>query len=324
MAPLIKAAATSCALFAAGDFISQALVEKVTPYDARRTARFATVGALLHGPYFRLCRYSARREAGRKFRGRREDEETGVVRCRFAISSPWQPCSKLSLTFLGLLPCHKNKKGFDRLDKTFPAKTVTSVLAKSATAQLLVFPPYLCGFFIASALLEGKSFQSGVERVKTSIWKTFVAGSLVWPVKFPRAADSPLTEKESRTANAALAERVPGAADAATMSAAVAANRMETLTAKAWKRLETLTREREEGRREGHAQLVAQKAQTDKLTSHLEKVVLNQVMSTASRQTGTAPRGPSNNQDEDDIEPAVRSVTLVRGIFPGHVRQEPR
>lgn len=75
MRPLLRASLLSCGAMAAGDAVQQALVpriarpgEPVPPYDWRRTARFATVGALLHGPFFfvgfsRLDRWRPGRDA---------------------------------------------------------------------------------------------------------------------------------------------------------------------------------------------------------------------------------------------------------------------
>jgi hypothetical protein len=58
MRPLLRASLLSCGAMAAGDAVQQAIVPRLArqqpppPYDARRTARFAAVGALLHGPFF--------------------------------------------------------------------------------------------------------------------------------------------------------------------------------------------------------------------------------------------------------------------------------
>jgi len=58
MRPVFRASLLSCGAMAAGDTLQQVAVPRLTrttpipPYDWRRTARFATVGALLHGPFF--------------------------------------------------------------------------------------------------------------------------------------------------------------------------------------------------------------------------------------------------------------------------------
>jgi hypothetical protein len=52
--PLLKAAATSSFLMAVGDVACQTLQQPVAKrkIDWSRTARFAVVGATLHGPFF--------------------------------------------------------------------------------------------------------------------------------------------------------------------------------------------------------------------------------------------------------------------------------
>jgi protein Mpv17 len=59
MRPLLRASLLSCGAMAAGDAVQQALVPRLArpgtphpPFDPARTARFAAVGALLHGPFF--------------------------------------------------------------------------------------------------------------------------------------------------------------------------------------------------------------------------------------------------------------------------------
>lgn len=75
-------------------------------------------------------------------------------------------------------------KGFQLIDRFFGGKTASPnlsvVLYKTASAQFLLFPPFLVGLFAFLGVLEGSPdvYQKVVHRVP----QAFVNGCLYWPV----------------------------------------------------------------------------------------------------------------------------------------------
>ncbi|CAJ1910410.1 unnamed protein product [Cylindrotheca closterium] len=71
--------------------------------------------------------------------------------------------------------------GFSMLDKQFGAATSLRIVAmKTATAQIVVFPPYLVALFGAMGYMEGH--PDIAEKIHTQVPKAFTAGCVFWPI----------------------------------------------------------------------------------------------------------------------------------------------
>eukprot|EP00397_Hematodinium_sp_SG-2012_P060120 GEMP01077893.1.p1 GENE.GEMP01077893.1~~GEMP01077893.1.p1 ORF type:complete len:188 (+),score=24.55 GEMP01077893.1:115-678(+) len=72
---------------------------------------------------------------------------------------------------------------FRKIDAFFgPATNMATVLKKTAAAQCLAFPPYLCGFFIALGFMEGKNTHEVSLKLRTSVPDAFAMGCIFWPI----------------------------------------------------------------------------------------------------------------------------------------------
>mmetsp|Transcript_10296 Transcript_10296/g.24694 ORF Transcript_10296/g.24694 Transcript_10296/m.24694 type:complete len:175 (-) Transcript_10296:473-997(-) len=71
--------------------------------------------------------------------------------------------------------------GFSILDKQFGAATSLRIVAtKTATAQLLLFPPYLVALFGTMGYMEGH--PDIAEKIQTQVPKAFITGCVFWPI----------------------------------------------------------------------------------------------------------------------------------------------
>jgi len=138
MRPILRASLLSCAAMAGGDALQQGIARARAKAGAggssrpesekwswARTARFASVGLCLHGPFF------------------------------FA--------------------------GFSALDRRFPGKALSAVVAKTATGQVTLFPAYLATALFALAALEGETLERAAARAGAAFPRAFAAGCAFWP-----------------------------------------------------------------------------------------------------------------------------------------------
>jgi hypothetical protein len=71
--------------------------------------------------------------------------------------------------------------GFSVLDKQFgPATTWKVVAMKTAAAQFVLFPPYLCLLFSFMGILEGH--PNVIEKIKRQVPEAFFGGCIYWPI----------------------------------------------------------------------------------------------------------------------------------------------
>eukprot|EP00397_Hematodinium_sp_SG-2012_P045816 GEMP01051584.1.p1 GENE.GEMP01051584.1~~GEMP01051584.1.p1 ORF type:complete len:162 (+),score=21.97 GEMP01051584.1:195-680(+) len=73
---------------------------------------------------------------------------------------------------------------FRKIDAFFgPATNMATVLKKTAAAQCLAFPPYLCGFFIALGFMEGKNTHEVSLKVpNTARVPCLATAAIVWNI----------------------------------------------------------------------------------------------------------------------------------------------
>ena len=73
--------------------------------------------------------------------------------------------------------------GFSLLDRRFGgATTLRTVMTKTATAQFLLFPPYLIALFGLLGVLEGHPGQVVLEKIRHRVPDVFLHGCAFWPV----------------------------------------------------------------------------------------------------------------------------------------------
>lgn len=71
--------------------------------------------------------------------------------------------------------------GFSIIDKLFgPATSWKVVATKTAAAQFVLFPPYLCLLFSLIGTLEGH--PNITEKVKRQVPEAFLGGCIYWPI----------------------------------------------------------------------------------------------------------------------------------------------
>ncbi|KAG7367162.1 Mpv17 / PMP22 family protein [Nitzschia inconspicua] len=71
--------------------------------------------------------------------------------------------------------------GFSAIDKRLGAATSWKVVAqKTAIAQFVLFPPYLCLLFSLMGALEGH--PKIIEKVQRQVPKAFLGGCIYWPI----------------------------------------------------------------------------------------------------------------------------------------------
>eukprot|EP00934_Nitzschia_sp_Nitz4_P009294 Nitzschia sp. Nitz4//scaffold7_size249615//202268//202822//NITZ4_001204-RA/size249615-processed-gene-0.157-mRNA-1//1//CDS//3329558523//9284//frame0 len=71
--------------------------------------------------------------------------------------------------------------GFSMLDRRFgAAATLKVVAAKTASAQFILFPPYLVALFGFMGALE--NHPNIVEKIKTKVPAAFASGCVYWPI----------------------------------------------------------------------------------------------------------------------------------------------
>ncbi|KAK9820187.1 hypothetical protein WJX72_007267 [[Myrmecia] bisecta] len=74
-------------------------------------------------------------------------------------------------------------QGFRVIDATFGASRTAEMASKKTLAgQLTLFPVYCAAFFAYMGLLEGKSAERCIQKVKESYMPTYIGGSVFWPV----------------------------------------------------------------------------------------------------------------------------------------------
>lgn len=71
--------------------------------------------------------------------------------------------------------------GFSSIDKRLgPATSWKVVAQKTAAAQFVLFPPYLCFLFTFMGLLEGN--PNIAEKVRRQVPRAFLGGCVYWPI----------------------------------------------------------------------------------------------------------------------------------------------
>jgi len=58
----------------------------------------------------------------------------------------------------------------------------TVVLKKMAADMFIYSPPAICVFFLSMAVIEGESFQMGIQRARLMFWELLKFSWCVWPV----------------------------------------------------------------------------------------------------------------------------------------------
>ncbi|KAI8898165.1 hypothetical protein BC833DRAFT_526192 [Globomyces pollinis-pini] len=72
--------------------------------------------------------------------------------------------------------------GFRLLDRLFGmSRNMSTVFLKTIGGHCLVFPPFICLLLSYKSLLEGKDFQTTIDRVTMQGPDIFLNGSVVWP-----------------------------------------------------------------------------------------------------------------------------------------------
>lgn len=72
--------------------------------------------------------------------------------------------------------------GFSKVDAYFGAATsLSTVIKKTAAAQFVLFPPYLCLLFSYMGLMEGHATRTISQKVRERVPEAFVGGCVFWP-----------------------------------------------------------------------------------------------------------------------------------------------
>lgn len=100
-----------------------------------------------------------------------------------ALASDWDAKRTARFGLIGLtLHGPTFFTGFRCVDGFYGHSTATiQVLKKTATVQLLIFPPFLAAFFYYARRLEGRGHSSGVQSIRDNFANAFIAGSCYWP-----------------------------------------------------------------------------------------------------------------------------------------------
>lgn len=138
--PILKAAATSAALMAAGDVACQTLQQRTqrkVSIDWGRAARFAVVGGTLHGPFF----FAGMRALDSKF-GSAQNFRTAVVKSAVGQLTLFPTYTAAFFLYMGSLEGLALPAAAAKLAAAFPAAAATGTLYWPA-ANLITFqlPP---------------------------------------------------------------------------------------------------------------------------------------------------------------------------------------
>lgn len=134
--PLLKAAATSSVMMAAGDVVCQSLQQRNQPQtriDWRRAGRFALVGATLHGPFF----FTGMQLLDSRF-GRAQTLRTAMVKSAVGQVTLFPTYISLFFMYMGTLDGLGLQVAAAKLAGAFPAAAATGTLFWPA-ANLITF-----------------------------------------------------------------------------------------------------------------------------------------------------------------------------------------